>query len=199
MRTAFKNAILNQFRGRKIFWILAFVLSSAAVAAHFFVFRPTCDLMFFPTEVAKNYALAWLSLFIFIGVTTRAKLVFALGVLVWLGTKPLVEYRIPMNERRTVSRLNEMQGTLRSARSPARNLSDIIGSELAKNEVLSGYHFEYSPEVRDGVLEHYVITARPQCYCLTGQHSFALDDSGVIHYTAEDRAANMRDSVLRQD
>jgi hypothetical protein len=199
MRTAFKHGILNQFRGRKSPWILAFVLSSLAVASHYIIFRPTCGLMFYPTEVAKNYALAWLCLFVFIGVTTRAKLVFAVGVLVVLGRQPLVQYRIPTNERRTVSRLNEMQRTLRSATAPARNLSDIIGSELAESRNLSGYQIEYSPEVQDGVLKHYVIRARPQCYCRTGQHSFTLDDLGVIHYTVEDRVASLSDPVLRQD
>ncbi len=155
--------------------------------------------MFYPTEVAKNYALAWVCLFVFIGVTTRAKLVFALGVLVWLSPRGFADHRIPMNEHRAVVRLNEMQQTLRSAKTPARNLSDIIGPELAKNETLSGYHFDYSPELQDGVLKHYVITARPQCYCRTGQSSFVLEDSGIIHYTSEDRLASIHDPVLKGD
>jgi hypothetical protein len=197
MRTAL-NLILNQFRGRKYWWILAFVLSSVAVAACFLVIRPKCDLMFYPSG-AKDYALAWLFLFVFIGVTKRAKLMVAVGVLLWLGMKPLVEYRIPTNERRTVSRLNEMQRTLRSAATPPRNLSDIIGPELAAKGSLSGYQFEFSPELRDGVLKHYVLRARPQCYCRTGQHSFTLDESSVIRYTAEDRFATLSDPVLRED
>jgi hypothetical protein len=199
MRTAIKGLILNQFRGRKYWWILAFVLSSVVVAACFLVLRPKCDLMFYPSEVAKDYTLAWLCMFLFIGVTKRAKLVVAIGVLVSLGTKPLVQYRIPTNERRTVSRLNEMQQTLRSATTPPRNLSDIIGPELAAKGSLSGYQFQYSPELRDGVLKHYVLRARPQCYCRTGQHSFILDESGVIYYTAEDRVATLSDPVLSQD
>jgi hypothetical protein len=155
--------------------------------------------MFYPSEVAKDYGLAWLCLFLFVGVTKRAKLVVAVGVLVWLGTKPLVEYRIPTNERRTVSRLNEMQRTLRSATTPPRNLSEIIGPELAAKGSLSGYQFEFSPELRDGVLKHYILRAQPQCYCRTGQHSFTLDESGVIRYTADDRVATLNDPVLRED
>ena len=199
MRTAFKDVILNQFRGRKHWWISAFILSSVVVAAHFYYFEDACELMFYRAEVAKDYALAWMCLLVFIAVTKRAKLVFALGVLVWLGTRPMVDKRIPLNEHRTVLRLNEMQRTLRSATTPPRNLSDIIGPELAGKGSLSGYQIEYSPEVQNGILKHYVLSARPQCYCRTGQHSFALDESGTIHYTAEDRVATLSDPVLRQN
>lgn len=153
--------------------------------------------MFYPAEVAREYAITWVLLFAFIGVTNRAKLILALGVLVWLGTKPLIQYRIPTNERRAVWRLNEMQSKLRLANAPARELSDNIGPDLGKRS--GGYQFEYLPESQGSASKRYVIRARPQCYCMTGQRSFALDDSGAIHYTAEDRPATLNDPVVRQD
>jgi hypothetical protein len=199
MQIMFKDVILNQFRGRKYMWVFALVLSSIVVPTHFIIRRPTCDLMFYPREVATDYAIAWVCLLVFLGITRRAKIVFALAVLLWLGTKPLVEYRVPTSERRAMWRLSEMQQNVRTAKKPPLQLSDILGLELGKAEVLSGYHFEYSPDIQNGVLTHYVITARPQCYCRTGQRSFVIDDSGTIHFTTEDRAASMRDAVLRQD
>ncbi len=141
----------------------------------------------------------WVCLFVFLGVTNKAKLVLAVVVFFWLGTKPLIEYRIPKNEYGTVLWLNEMQGKLRSANTPAKELSDIIGPDLGRLGQLSGYQFEYLPEAQDGNLKHYLITARPQCYCKTGQKSFTLDDSGSIHYTAENRAATVNDPVVRHD
>ena len=194
---AINNAILQQFRGRRTAWIAASVLSSIVVAASFLVFRSTCDLMFYPTVVARDYAIAWVCLFVFIGITNKAKLVFAVLVLVWFGTKPMIDYRIPRNEYSAVLWLNDMQRKLRSANIPAKELSDIIGPDLGKTGLLRGYQFEYLAEPQGGILKRYVITARPQCYCKTGQKSFTLDDSGSIHYTAENRAATLNDPVVR--
>ena len=64
MRTAFTDLILSQSRGRKYWWISAFVLSLVTVVASFLVLRPKCDLMFYPSEVAKDYGLAWLCVLI---------------------------------------------------------------------------------------------------------------------------------------
>ncbi len=180
-------------------WIVAFILSSLAIAASFGAFRPTCDLMFYPDVVARNYAIAWVCLFVFIGITNKAKVIFAAIALFWPLTRPLVTYRIPRNEYVTVSRLKDIKGRLRAADIPAKELSDIIGPELGKTGLLSGYQFEYLPEVQAATLRHYVITARPQCYCKTGQKSFTLDDSGSIHYTAENRDATLNDPVVRQE
>ncbi len=192
-----KREILHQLRGRSTTWIVAFVISSVIVAADFFAFRPTCDLMFHPAGVARNYAIAWFCLFVFIGVTNKGKVVFALIVILWLGTKPMIEYRIPNNEYGTVLWLNDMQKKLWSANTPAKELSDIIGSDLGKTGRLTGYQFEYLPEAQRTALKHYVIMARPQSYCVTGQKSFTLDDSGSIHYTPENRAATLNDPLLR--
>jgi hypothetical protein len=153
--------------------------------------------MFRPTIVARNYAIAWICLFVFIGVTNKAKVVFAVFVILWLGTNPMIEHRIPNNEYGTVLWLNDMQRKLRSAHASAKELSDIIGPDLGKTGRLSGYQFEYLPEGLGTALKHYVITARPQRYCITGQKSFTLDDSGSIHYTPENRAATLNDPVVR--
>jgi len=195
-QSVINRTILQQFRARRTAWIVASIVSSIVVAASFFAFRDTCDLMFRPTVVARNYGIAWVCLFVFIGVTNKAKLVFAVVVFFWLGTRPMIEYRIPTNERRTVWRLNEMQGKLRSATTPPKELADIIGSDLGKTGLLSGYQFEYLPEAQGVTLKHYVIMARPQRYCITGQKSFTLNDSGSIHYTAE-RAPGAGTSAAR--
>jgi hypothetical protein len=92
-----------------------------------------------------------------------------------------------------------MQGKLRSANVSVKELSDIIGPDLGKTGSLSGYHFEYRPEEEGGTAKHYVRTARPQCYCQTSQKSFTLDDSGLIHYTAENRVATLNDPLVRQE
>jgi len=198
-QTAIKEFVLQQFRGRRTAWILAPVISSVLVAAIFYALRPECDLMFYPAVVARNYAMAWVCLFVFIGVTNKAKLALAVLAIFWPLTRPMMTPRIPRNEYSTVLWLNDMQAKLRSTNMAAKELSDIIGPALGKTGQLSGYQFEYLPEQQGIGLEHYVITARPQCYCKTGQKSFILDDSGAIHYTAEDRAATREDPVVRQD
>jgi hypothetical protein len=194
---AIKSAILPQFRGRRTAWIVAFVLSSIVIGVSFREFRPACDLMFYPTVVARNYAVAWICLFVFIGVPNKVKLVFAVVVLFWLGTRPMIEYRIPTNEHRAVWRLNEVQQKLRTETTPPKELSDLLGSNVEKTEQLSGYHFEYVPVSQGETLEHYQIGARPQCYCKTGQKSFILDNSGSMHYTSENRAATLNDPVVQ--
>ena len=196
---AIKSGILQQFRGRLTAWIVASLVSSIVVAGGFFVFRDTCDLMFRPSVVARNCAIAWVCLFVFIGVTNKTKLVFAVIAFFWLLTRPMIEYRIPKNEYSTVLWLNDMKGKLRSANTPVKELSDIIGPDLGKTGLLSGYHFEYRPEEEGRTSKHYVITARPQCYCKTGQKSFTLDHSGLIHYTTENRVATLNDPVVRSE
>lgn len=196
MVSAIKNALVRQCRGRNRAWKTAFLLSCIILILRFYLQRPTCELMFYPADLAKDYAGFWLCLFIFIGLTNRGKAVFGIVILIALGTRPLVEYRIPTNEARTVERLREIQATLRSARDPVRDASDIVGPPVVRY----GYVLEFNPQFsEDGALLHYVIKARPFCYCMTGQRSFAVEENGTIHYTRNDRGATVKDPLLRAE
>jgi hypothetical protein len=193
MLSAIKGAFVQQCRGRSRAWETAFLLSSFILILQFYLRWPTCDLMFHRADLAKDYAIFWLILFIFIGLTNRGKMVFGVVVIIALSTRPLTEYRIPTNERRTVTRLREIHSTLTSAKEPQRILSDVVGPTVVR----FGYVLEVDPQFSGDVVPiHYVVRARPLCYCRTGRLSFALEENGAIHYTRNDRGATSMDPVL---
>ena len=197
---AIRHAVLSQFRGRSRVWKIAFVLSSIILILRFYLEQPTCDLMFYRVELVKNYAVFWLCCLILIGLTRRGKVIFGIVILFALGSEGLVHKRIPTNEYRAVRRLHEMQTTLKSGNKPFRTLTDIINPALISGGQMSGYVFQFTPQFSvGGALDHYVVQARPFCYCATGQRSFTLEDSGVIHYTSADRGATANDPVLKSD
>src|SRR5262249_3914292 len=72
-----EKIILREFHGRRTAWIVASIVSSILAARSFFAFRDTCDLMFRPTVVARNYAIAWICLFVFIGVTNSKRSLYS--------------------------------------------------------------------------------------------------------------------------
>jgi type II secretory pathway pseudopilin PulG len=62
--------------------------------------------------------------------------------------------------------------------------------------VKSGYRFTYKPVIKDGVVVHFAVVARPTEYEETGTRSFYLDDDGTIHATTDDRDATANDPPL---
>ncbi|MBI4467471.1 MAG: hypothetical protein HY656_08625 [Acidobacteria bacterium] len=71
--------------------------------------------------------------------------------------------------------------------------------------VRSGYRFEYrpgptiekpGPECAVAGVKSYAVVARPQPYKETGTRSFFSDESGVLRWTCEDRAATAQDPPI---
>lgn len=62
--------------------------------------------------------------------------------------------------------------------------------------IKTGYRFMYKPVIKDGVVVHYSVVARPVEYEETGIRSFFSDDSAIIRATSDDRDANANDPPL---
>ena len=78
---------------------------------------------------------------------------------------------------------------------PTKDAANLIDSTLASG-TRRGYRITYRPEVKDGVVVHYSITARPLEYDETGRRSFYTDDSAVIRATTDDREPTANDPPL---
>lgn len=76
--------------------------------------------------------------------------------------------------------------------------ADLIDSVLASGRK-SGYVFTYTPTLGagKGVAVAYALSARPMEYGETAVHSFFTDQTGVIRWTALDRAATAQDPPLQ--
>jgi len=74
----------------------------------------------------------------------------------------------------------------------------LIDSVLASGRK-SGYVFVLTAASPDshGRITHYTVIARPQRYGKEGKHSFLMDESGVQHFTTEDRAPTAQDPALQ--
>lgn len=76
------------------------------------------------------------------------------------------------------------------------------GAALIDENLAIGRRYKYSitltPASPDGSghTSRYTLTARPILYGSRGRRSFFCDESGIIHYTAADRAATVHDRVL---
>jgi hypothetical protein len=103
--------------------------------------------------------------------------------------------------------INVAQGTYwggDTAKGYARTLKELgpTGVQLIDSIQASGRTPEYQlrliPERRPGgrPIEHYAIVARPTKRLSKSQRSFYTDETGVIRYTTEDRAATVADSPL---
>jgi hypothetical protein len=76
--------------------------------------------------------------------------------------------------------------------------SAVIDPVLASGRK-SGYVFVLttaSPNSHGRII-HYTVIARPQRYGKEGKHSFLTDESGVFHFTTEDRAPTAQDPELQ--
>jgi hypothetical protein len=76
--------------------------------------------------------------------------------------------------------------------------SALIDSVLASGRK-SGYVFVLTAASPDshGRITHYTVIARPQTYGKEGKHSFLTDESGVLHFTTEDRIPTAQDPTLQ--
>ena len=76
------------------------------------------------------------------------------------------------------------------------------GAVLIDEDLASGRRYNYTitlnpaPPDTAGRISKYTLTARPQSYGNGGRRSFFSNESGVIHYTAADRAPTAHDRVL---
>ncbi len=83
---------------------------------------------------------------------------------------------------------------------PASNSPSSVGlidAVLASGKK-SGYILTLRPDPphTDGRITHYTLSARPEKYGNCGTHSFFTDETGVVHYTGENRAATAEDPAL---
>lgn len=60
----------------------------------------------------------------------------------------------------------------------------------------SGYRFTYRPELQSGATSAYVLVARPIAHIQSCKRSFLTDESGVIHWTDENRDPTTDDPVI---
>jgi hypothetical protein len=76
--------------------------------------------------------------------------------------------------------------------------ANLIDEGLAKGRRYDCYIITLNSGTPDtsGHARKYTLTARPGLYGRRGRRSFFSDESGVIHYTAADRAATVNDRVL---
>jgi type IV pilus assembly protein PilA len=76
------------------------------------------------------------------------------------------------------------------------------GAALIDEDLANGRRYNYTitlnptPPDTSGCISKYTLTARPQSYGNSGRRSFFSNESGVIHYTAADRAPTVHDRVL---
>ncbi|MBZ5536669.1 MAG: carboxylesterase family protein [Acidobacteriia bacterium] len=77
------------------------------------------------------------------------------------------------------------------------NGAGLIDQVLASGEH-NGYVFVLTPGPPDANnhITHYMLSARPIIFGVTGERSFITDDSGVIRYTSEDRASTVADPPI---
>ncbi len=101
---------------------------------------------------------------------------------------------------------NEFPPSLRTLGPPQPGMkascqfADLIDSVLADG-TKSGYGFEYKPglAVKQAAAgcppgaDSFTVSARPITYGTTGQRSFFMDKTGIIHATTQDRAATKED------
>jgi hypothetical protein len=86
--------------------------------------------------------------------------------------------------------------------SSLKELGSPPGAALIDENLANGRRSTYSITLNpaspdgNGHTSQYTLTARPNLYGDGGKRSFFSDESGVIHYTAADRAATVHDRVL---
>jgi hypothetical protein len=80
---------------------------------------------------------------------------------------------------------------------PSSKSDGLIDTVLASGKK-SGYvlTLRTGPPQTDGRIIRYTLSARPEKYGNCGTHSFFTDETGVVHYTSENRAATAQDAAL---
>lgn len=122
-----------------------------------------------------------------------------------------LERRVQAEEESCISNLrtiNVAQGTYwggDAKKGFARGLKQLgpKGAGLIEPVLASGkkndYRFRLMPEPADSSrpVTHYVVVARPVKRLAKGQRSFYTDESGVIRFTSENRAAKVDDPPIK--
>lgn len=101
------------------------------------------------------------------------------------------------------STLKTLGPALKGTSSPSCSAADLLDEVLASGQK-SGYVFEFTPGPRvqnplpgcPAGVKSYTVTARPSKLNETGVVSYFTDDTGVIRWTHEDRAATVKDPPL---
>lgn len=92
---------------------------------------------------------------------------------------------------------NPAKGYARTLKELGPSRVDYLGPDLAGGKK-DGYRFKLIPErtAADHPIEHYTISARPVKRLVKDQRSFFTDETGVIRFTTEKRAATKADPPL---
>src|SRR6266851_4187393 len=92
---------------------------------------------------------------------------------------------------------DETKGFARTLRELGPAGRGILGQGISTG-MKSGYRFRYVPErtITNQLIRHYVITAQPVKRLVKHQRSFFTDETGVIRFTAQNRAATSADPPL---
>jgi hypothetical protein len=107
-------------------------------------------------------------------------------------------YRATYPERGYPTKLSQL-GPPDSGTQPDAEHSGMVDGVLASGKK-SGYIITYIPGLADnkGRVASYQVTERPQRFGENGTISFFSDQSGVIHFTNEDRAPTVEDPELKR-
>lgn len=106
---------------------------------------------------------------------------------------------------RTINTAQAEYAKTHQGKGSAASLEDLgppPGAGLIVGDLANGRKYNYTitlrpaPSDKSGHTPKYALTARPQSYGSFGRRSFFSDESGVIRYTAEDRAPLPQDRVL---
>src|SRR4051812_37555854 len=84
----------------------------------------------------------------------------------------------------------------------ARSLKELADAKLIDQRLATGskdgYRYEYvGTRGKNGLIEQYRLTARPEQHSSKPQRSLYTDDSCELHTTLEDRAATSHDPILK--
>ena len=106
---------------------------------------------------------------------------------------------------RTINRAEAEYAQIHPGKGSAASLEDLgppPGAGLIDGDLANGRRYNYtitlspSPSGASQHMPRYTLSARPQSYGSFGRRRFFTDESGVISYTAEDRAPTRQDRVL---
>ncbi|MGZ7056268.1 MAG: hypothetical protein ACXVK3_12125 [Candidatus Angelobacter sp.] len=106
---------------------------------------------------------------------------------------------------RTINKAQAEYAKTHPGKGSAASLEDLgppPGAGLIDGDLANGRRYNYTitlspaPSNTSGHAPKYTLTAGPQSYGSFGRRRFVTDESGVIRYTAEDRAPTPQDRVL---
>lgn len=124
--------------------------------------------------------------------------VLALVFVLFASGCTILEQRLQANESSAIETVRSLNNALAAQKvqsgayaQSVSALGNAVPRELACGDAKCPYH-GYSFEYRANGAK-YVVIARPNKFGNTGRRSFFADESGVIRFTADDRAATLED------